>query len=256
MNILFGGKSPIQKEMVRHSHRTWEILAILSGEGTVSFEEGEVAFDAYSVFCVPPNFPHRELSDTLYQDYWFQVSDFPLSPETGLIVLQDGADRNISSLMGLIYPLLYRRDDERIQSLLEHLTDALEELLLLKCHQRPVDLRVGQIQRIITQNMSDPYFRIEDCLQKSGYCPDHIRRLFVREIGKTPREYLIDLRIRAAKKLLSLRHVHNDTIEQIAEGCGFSDLAYFSRAFKKRVGVSPTEFAAHAESTDVRKENA
>lgn len=254
MNILFGGKSPFQKEMTRHCHRTWEILAMLSGTGTIVFDDGEAAFDSYSVFCVPPGVSHRELSDTLYQDYWFQVSDFPLPEGTGLIHLQDGADRTVSSLMGLIYPLLYRRDSERVCFLLGHLTDALEELLLLKCHQRQPDIRVGQIQRIITQNMSNPDFRVEECLQKSGYCPDHIRRLFVREIGKTPREYLIDLRIRAAKRLLSLRHVHNDTVEQIAEDCGFSDLAYFSRVFKKRVGVSPTEYAAQAEDLPAPEE--
>ncbi len=244
MKILYGGKSPLISKMEKHRHDTWEVLAILEGNGTIDFGGDVHPFDPYSIICIPPATDHREVSEGQYRDYWFHVEDFPFSENAEPILWQDDAGHTASSLMGLIYPLLHRKDKERIQPFLDTLTDALAELMLLRNEQRPVDIRVGQIVRFLTQNMSDPDLRIEDCLEAAGYCSDHMRRLFTKETGKTPGEYLCDLRLRAAKKLLALRCTTHSSVESIAEMCGFSDIAYFSRIFKKKVGLSPTAYAA------------
>lgn len=242
MRIVYGGKSPVQAQMALHSHATWEILAFTLGTGKMTVGSSTVRFDPYSVICIPPRTPHAERADGVYQDYWFQVADFPVPDGSAPIVLTDDAGHTVQTLMGLIYPILHRRGQEHTAKLMEHLVDALEELLLLRTHQTPPDIRVGQVIRLLTQNMSDPAFRIDRALAESGYCPDHIRRLFQTETGKTPHEYLVDLRIRAAKRLLLLRRASHDSLDTVAESCGFSDAAYFSRVFKARVGVPPSAY--------------
>ena len=209
MHIDYGGKSPLLSSCPLHTHATWEILALISGSGTITFGDSSTErFGPYSVICIPPNTPHIEAS----------------------------------SGMGLLYPLLHRRGQETYAKPIGHLVDALEELLLLRARQTPPDIRVGQVIRLLTQNMSDAAFHIDRALAESGYCPDHIRRLFRAETGKTPREYLADLRIRAAKRLLLLRRQSHESLDAVAEACGFSDAAYFSRVFKARVGVPPSAY--------------
>lgn len=62
---------------------------------------------------------------------------------------------------------------------------------------------------------------------------------FKKELGTTPSQYLILLRLRYAKQLL-LNHPYSVT--EIAELCGYSNPYYFTNAFHRYSGMSPTEF--------------
>ncbi len=63
--------------------------------------------------------------------------------------------------------------------------------------------------------------------------------LFERQSGITPGNYLIQCRMLKAKELLGNCSC---SIKQVAECVGYADSLYFSRAFKKQTGMSPTEF--------------
>ena len=67
----------------------------------------------------------------------------------------------------------------------------------------------------------------------------YFRRIFRKELGVTPRQYIIDMRISRAKQLLS---EGQKKISAIAEECGFSSTYHFCRSFKERVGTTPSEF--------------
>jgi two-component system response regulator YesN len=67
----------------------------------------------------------------------------------------------------------------------------------------------------------------------------YISRMFKRELGKNFVDYLNEIRIEKAKELL--KDVRYKTYE-VAESVGIPDAHYFSRLFKKYVGVTPTEY--------------
>lgn len=67
----------------------------------------------------------------------------------------------------------------------------------------------------------------------------YISRLFRKEMGKSFVDYLNEIRIEKAKVLL--KDIKYKTYE-VAESVGIPDAHYFSRLFKKHVGVTPTEF--------------
>lgn len=67
----------------------------------------------------------------------------------------------------------------------------------------------------------------------------YISRMFKREMGKNFVDYLNEIRIDKAKELL--KDVRFKTYE-VAESVGIPDAHYFSRLFKKYVGVTPTEY--------------
>jgi two-component system response regulator YesN len=73
---------------------------------------------------------------------------------------------------------------------------------------------------------------------------DYIRKLFLKEVGTTPLQYLTEKRINHAKQLLETRYETSTTIKEIADKAGFNDQYYFSRAFKKVTGKSPSEWNA------------
>lgn len=64
-------------------------------------------------------------------------------------------------------------------------------------------------------------------------------RRFRQALGLTPNQYLQDLRIENARDLLKTTDL---SVQDISEHVGYKDTAYFSRVFKTRVGLSPTEY--------------
>ena len=64
-------------------------------------------------------------------------------------------------------------------------------------------------------------------------------RCFHSTIGTTPIQYLKQYRIQQAAKLLSETR---EKISDIAENCGFQDMSYFSRAFREKMGCTPTQY--------------
>lgn len=75
--------------------------------------------------------------------------------------------------------------------------------------------------------------------QAVGVSEDYLSRVFNREVGLSPWEYLNRYRIYQAKALL---HRTNDRISAVAQQVGFQDQRYFSRVFRKITGVGPKEF--------------
>jgi len=70
-------------------------------------------------------------------------------------------------------------------------------------------------------------------------CEDHVIRLFKTSTGKTPAEYLTDYRIAEAMRLLA-----SDTcsIAEIADRLVFANPSHFSKVFRQKLHMSPTEY--------------
>lgn len=64
-------------------------------------------------------------------------------------------------------------------------------------------------------------------------------RRFKKEVGVTPIEYLIEIRIKRAKTLLRRKDI---PITEIAMRCGFGSSTHFSSCFQSRVGAAPSEY--------------
>ncbi|NGQ94516.1 AraC family transcriptional regulator [Brevibacillus sp. SYP-B805] len=79
-----------------------------------------------------------------------------------------------------------------------------------------------------------------------------LQRLFRAELHVGPMEYLIQVRLEKAKALLLQMDV---PIAQIAEAVGYSDSYYFSRMFKKYMGISPSRFKEQAWHPQIRRQN-
>ncbi len=67
----------------------------------------------------------------------------------------------------------------------------------------------------------------------------YLSHIFSETFGRTLTEYLTDVRVEYAKKLLAKPKL---SISEVAYECGFEDVSYFSRVFKKAEGITPRDF--------------
>ena len=69
--------------------------------------------------------------------------------------------------------------------------------------------------------------------------PSQLSHVFKSITGYSPIDYLISCRLSAAKNLLA---ESEKSIKEIVDTCGFSDESNFSRTFKSKTGMTPSEF--------------
>ena len=102
--------------------------------------------------------------------------------------------------------------------------------------------RSNDIIKTAKQFIEDNYSKdisLDDVSRKVNISPYYFSKIFKDESGLNFIEYLTNLRIDNAKKLLSDTDM---SIKEICLSCGYTDPNYFSRSFKKNVGTTPTEY--------------
>ena len=80
---------------------------------------------------------------------------------------------------------------------------------------------------------------IEEYAKMCNLSTGGFRRIFKQYIGKSPREYIINIKINSAKKLLEESCISVKTISEILN---FESCEYFCRLFKNKTNLSPTEY--------------
>ena len=93
--------------------------------------------------------------------------------------------------------------------------------------------------RHIETNFSDPTLKNSDLAALCNISEVYFRKLFHYEFDRTPKQFLIDIRIDRAKQLLADGALK---INEISDSCGFSNQYHFCRVFKQKTGLTPTEF--------------
>lgn len=72
-----------------------------------------------------------------------------------------------------------------------------------------------------------------------GFAPNYFRKLFKQSTSKSPKEFIIDLRIEKAVELII---EGENNISEISRLVGYEDLHYFSKLFKLKKGCSPSTY--------------
>ncbi len=79
---------------------------------------------------------------------------------------------------------------------------------------------------------------VEDLTEIAQLSRFHLMRTFRRDVGLSPHAYLTQIRVEAAKKLLS----EGASIVDVASDIGFTDQSHFTRHFKRITGVTPGQY--------------
>ena len=91
----------------------------------------------------------------------------------------------------------------------------------------------------INKNYCTGNLRISSLAKLAGVSTRYFGELFSVFFGVSPKEYILRMQLETAKNLLIST---DQSISAIAETCGFSDVYYFSKIFKKELGETPSAF--------------
>lgn len=97
------------------------------------------------------------------------------------------------------------------------------------------------VMEYVTHNYASKDMSVKKVADIFFYSEKYFSSLFSKKTGTKFSHYLNDLRVGYAVKLLS---DGNTNITEVADKCGYADQFYFSKVFKKYIGISPSEYAA------------
>lgn len=120
--------------------------------------------------------------------------------------------------------------------------DLLSQLGMQDDPLKKADL-VTQAVWYMNEHYSDA-ITLESLAKLLGCSPRHLSRLFQDQLGHSPLDYLIRICMDIAKQLI---WTTDATIQEIADGVGYEDRYYFSRLFKKHIGISPNHYKMQSE---------
>jgi two-component system response regulator YesN len=81
--------------------------------------------------------------------------------------------------------------------------------------------------------------KTEEIAEVVSFSPQHLSRIFKEELGMTLSDYITQVRVEEAKRLL---RISDFSVTEISDQLNFYDSTYFAKVFKKETGMTPTEF--------------
>ena len=99
--------------------------------------------------------------------------------------------------------------------------------------------KIQQARNYMDVNFHDSALGVQKLAEDAGMSEVYFRKLFKNRYHLSPAQYLIAVRVKKAKELLSYPYL---TLEECARQCGFSSVQYFCRVFKMHTGFTPAKY--------------
>ncbi len=251
--VMSAGHYRFVKMPQLHTHRPqgrpdYQLLYLVGGtaEFSVRGERQKIAEGGMVLYC-----PQEE------QEYWYRLDEQPdvywvhftgteadaFTAELGLHggVYTVGMDIRYRELMeALIRELQLKR------SLADEMTEALLRELLVRMARRDremhtvlprspmVDRAVREIERRFAEPLTVTELAVQSNVEACWFS-----RLFRRQVGMSPQQYLMSVRMTKARELLSTTDC---SVGEVARLTGYDNPLYFSRLFRRQCGCSPREY--------------
>ncbi|MFC4599864.1 helix-turn-helix domain-containing protein [Cohnella hongkongensis] len=113
--------------------------------------------------------------------------------------------------------------------------------LLPQQREAPVDNGLNEALERVRHQLERDYCKnlsIEHLAQQAGISSRHLRREFKGRFGVSPTEYVTELRMAQAKRLLAAKQPVSDIARQV----GYQDESHFRRTFKAKTGIPPAVY--------------
>lgn len=98
--------------------------------------------------------------------------------------------------------------------------------------------KIKEICRMAENNM-EQQVSLKQLAEAAGYSGNQIIRLFKKEYGQTPMQYITQMKMEQAKKMMLYSSM---SVTEIAYSVGYTDISYFSKVFKAYVGSNPRSY--------------
>jgi len=230
----------------RQSYNSFLLLYVVSGSGYMQLEGRNTPIGEGSLMLLDCYKPHCYGTKTGWDILWAHFDGTQarayytaIAQSHNLCVFLPDPYRAMRSLEKVLH--MYRHEKRASEALVnQHIVSVLTELLTFGS-ERTSDNANGNMEEsitYITQNLDQP-LPLEELARRAALSPFYFSRVFKRETGYTPHEYLINARVNAAKFYLKTTQHSN---KEISYRCGFSSESSFCTVFKRITGTTPQTY--------------
>lgn len=258
IELYYVDSSAPRYEMPLHWHLEYELILVLSGRFRLSLDGEQYVLEAGDCAWISDGAVHGgEPENCIYECVVFDLAavlrDTPLCTKSAKEFLTHSASCTGKLEKGSVSAQLADKIFEAMekeQNGYEWVTVGLLWQLMgnmLKnqksetqnySHSRQQISKLKNVLAYIKDNYSSQ-ISLEQLAAIAGMSPKYFCRAFSSMTGKTPIAYLNYYRIECAGELLKLT---DKTVTEVAMSCGFNDMSYFSKQFKRYKNVSPLKY--------------
>ena len=251
----------------QHFHNYMEIGFCYDGAGQVELDEEIVPYKSDTFTVIPKNFPHNTASENFSVNRWEYIfidveallrdvygdnhiyaddfatiinnrawtADVSEYPETAGLIrgimneMRYKKEFYFESVRGMMFSLLMHiaRMNNKISDKVRKQSNGVSQMSVALHH----------ISKHYAEGLT-----IGDLASHSHMSETHFRRVFQKTMNMTPSDYLNLVRVQMACELMKKSE---DSMELVAEKCGFQSVSTFNRNFKKILGITPYQWKIH-----------
>lgn len=232
-------------------HINPEIMFVSNGCGTLMCDGESYPMNKGDMFIINQDTVHHVFSQSGI-DYYFMIVDADFCNQNGILLEKYIFNIKVNDKYTKNKFLNVIKETERYTEVFEDISsarlrnavlslliDMMEKHSVKKINDKTKSLGnyVRNAIEYISNNFTDN-MNLEDISDSLGINKFYLSREFKRYTGQTVFTYINNLRIKKAENLLS----QGMSVTEAAMECGFSSVSYFSRTYKKIMGISPTEY--------------
>lgn len=264
IQLYYVDSSHPQYEMPFHWHMECELILVLGGKFHLSINGVSHTLEKGQSVFIPSEFIHGGTPENCtYECVVFDMESFLSQSPKCIEKYNNALDSGVISEMifepnstaGAMVDSLFENMEKESVAYTFTTTGLLWQLIgyiligyiieqksqIAPSVQNTVYRKNKQIKKVLTKIRNDysKQLTLDDLANEAQLNKQYFCRAFKQVTGKTPIDYLNYYRIECAAEQLSLSYL---SITDIALACGFNDLSYFNRLFKRNKGVTPSNY--------------
>lgn len=224
------------------------LIYCIEGKGNITVENKIFHLQEQEALCIPRGKAHKYYADEKdpWSIFWVHFKGehagyFPLENAEVISIHSRHAENRIITLFDLLFRVL---DRNYTLGNFIYISQVLMLILSEIYFREKADeiskqnQHITAIVRYMYQHLGE-HLKLEDLADETGLSKSYINAAFKKYANRAPIDFFINLKMQEACKLLKSTNLY---IIEIGQMLGYEDPYYFSRIFKKSMGVSPKEY--------------
>lgn len=237
LSIVFAGYHVGNGGFPRHCHEVWEAIYVCDGSVITDQDGQAIHLSPGMVLINPPGVVHSDTYVRPYHLIYLFVEGSAL--ESSQRVLDDESNQPIRQVFEAV--LREWGDNRPDRDVMLQALGCQLAILIGRANARTVetglDARLVEAESILRSSIGEP-IALNDLARRIGASRSWLHQAFSQAYGKSPREYLAQLRLE--KALALLRH-SSHTVAFIGLECGYASGSHLTHHVRQATGMSPSE---------------